>query len=213
LSYRKNYSKEEYAQLEENILKDGCRDPLVLWNNTLVDGHNRYGICSKHGIPFKTIEREFDSTEDSRVWIIQNQFGRWNLVPFVRAELALKLEEIFRQKANENKVKSAEVTNSLIKNRESIPPILAKPSLEKIETREEVAKAAGISHGNIDKVKKIVEKAPEEIKQKLRTGDISINQAHKVVSMVQNDDKKDEILKKAIEKIEELRCPRLKSWK
>jgi hypothetical protein len=208
LSYRKNYSEEEYSQLEENIQKDGCRDPLVLWNNTLVDGHNRYGICTKHGIPFKTIEREFDSTEDARVWIIQNQFGRRNLVPFVRAELALKLEEIFKQRAKENNITEAHSFKNLSKNEPLPLPNLANPTgnkieplsvdnqVNKIDTREEISKVSGISHGNIDKVKKIVEKAPEEIKQKLRSGDISINQAHKVVSMVQNDDKKDEISKK-----------------
>lgn len=30
---------EELAQLEANILADGCRDPLVAWGNVLVDGH------------------------------------------------------------------------------------------------------------------------------------------------------------------------------
>jgi hypothetical protein len=34
---------------------EGCRDALVLWD-VLVDGHNRYGICTKHGIAFKTIQ-------------------------------------------------------------------------------------------------------------------------------------------------------------
>lgn len=43
---------EEYAQLEANI--EGCRDPLVVWDGTLIDGHNRFEICSKLGLPFKT---------------------------------------------------------------------------------------------------------------------------------------------------------------
>lgn len=42
----------EYLQLEENLLADGCRDPLVVWRGTLVDGHNRYEICMRHRIPF-----------------------------------------------------------------------------------------------------------------------------------------------------------------
>jgi hypothetical protein len=190
----------------------------------LIDGYNRYGICSKHDIPFKTVEREFDSIDDACIWIIRNQFGRRNLVPYVRAELALKLEERLSKKGLENKSIAAKQNiekrqyDELANSVNHVLPKLAKPDLDsspkidKIDTREEISKVSGISHGNIDKVKKIVEKAPEEVKQKLRSGDISINQAHKVVSMVQNDDKKDEILKKAIEKIEELRCPRLKSW-
>ena len=29
--------KREYLQLEENLLTDGCRDPLIVWNGFLVD--------------------------------------------------------------------------------------------------------------------------------------------------------------------------------
>ena len=52
---------EERKGLEESILKEGCRDSLILWNNTLIDGHNRYEICTKHNIPFKTIQKDFKS--------------------------------------------------------------------------------------------------------------------------------------------------------
>ena len=50
-------TQEEYAQLEENILAEGCRDALILWKKgeeyILVDGHNRHSICSKHQRDFK----------------------------------------------------------------------------------------------------------------------------------------------------------------
>ena len=46
--------EEELAGLEQSILTDGCRDPLVIWNNTIIDGHHRYAICTKHSIPFNT---------------------------------------------------------------------------------------------------------------------------------------------------------------
>ncbi|MDX5584306.1 MAG: hypothetical protein QNK20_05165, partial [Aureibaculum sp.] len=45
-------SIEEFNQLEKNIISDGCRDPLVLWDDTIIDGHNRFEICNKHGIEF-----------------------------------------------------------------------------------------------------------------------------------------------------------------
>ena len=48
---------EELAQLEANILADGCRDPLVTWRGILIDGHNRFEICSRHGLEFQTVER------------------------------------------------------------------------------------------------------------------------------------------------------------
>ena len=39
----------EKAGLEESLLAEGCRDPFVTWRGTIVDGHNRYEICTRHG--------------------------------------------------------------------------------------------------------------------------------------------------------------------
>ncbi|MCL2158258.1 MAG: hypothetical protein FWH48_02500, partial [Oscillospiraceae bacterium] len=68
-----------YAQLEASLLENGCMHPLVLWNGILIDGHNRYEICTKHEIPFKTVEKEFESREEALIWIITTQVGRRNL--------------------------------------------------------------------------------------------------------------------------------------
>ena len=78
-------SDEEYAQLEKNILADGCRDPLVLWGQLLVDGHNRYAICTKHGLPFDTVQKEFASRDEALDWTDANQLGRRNLTPDQRS--------------------------------------------------------------------------------------------------------------------------------
>jgi 16S rRNA G966 N2-methylase RsmD len=92
---------EELQQLEANIIADGCRDPLVVWGETLVDGHNRLVICEKHGIQFRTSEARFADEDEACVWIIRNQFGRRNLAPFSRVELALALEPLLRKQAKE----------------------------------------------------------------------------------------------------------------
>ena len=70
-----------FTDLEESILKNGCRDALVLWQDILIDSYNRYTICKKHDIPFNTIEMEFDNREDVLIWIITNQVSRRNLTP------------------------------------------------------------------------------------------------------------------------------------
>ena len=60
---------EEYKQLEENLLADGCRDPIIVWNGTIIDGHNRYEICSRLNIPFNVVEKKFENKEDVIIWI------------------------------------------------------------------------------------------------------------------------------------------------
>ena len=74
---------DEYKQLEENILKEGkLLSPLIVWNNTLVDGHNRYAILQKHPeIYFSTMPLPFESREEVLAWICKNQLGRRNLSP------------------------------------------------------------------------------------------------------------------------------------
>ena len=62
--------KVTFALLEENLLENGIRDPLVLWNNILIDGYNRYSLSKKHAIPFTTVNKEFDSRDDVLIWII-----------------------------------------------------------------------------------------------------------------------------------------------
>lgn len=74
---------DEYDQLEQNLLDEGCRDPLVIWNDTILDGHNRFEICTKHGIDFKTTPAPVYilTEDDAEDWIDKNQLGRRNLHP------------------------------------------------------------------------------------------------------------------------------------
>ncbi|MDR2599740.1 MAG: hypothetical protein LBC73_05635 [Oscillospiraceae bacterium] len=74
--------EQSYAGLEANILKNGIRDSLVLWQGILIDGYNRYSIATKHNLPFNTITMEFNSREEVTIWIITNQIERRNLTPF-----------------------------------------------------------------------------------------------------------------------------------
>ena len=72
---------ETFRLLEENIIENGCRDALVLWGETLIDGHNRYSICTKHDIPFRTVNKDFGTREEALIWIISTQVSRRNLTP------------------------------------------------------------------------------------------------------------------------------------
>jgi len=71
----------EFCSLEENILVYGCMNPLVLWNDILIDGHNRYSIVTKHNLPFNTISLEFNSRDEVIAWMIRTQIDRRNLTP------------------------------------------------------------------------------------------------------------------------------------
>ena len=177
---------EEFKQLEENILKDGIRDPLVLWNGYLIDGHNRYQIAFKHGLEYKTIDKEFDSELDVKIWMVKNQFGRRNLEDFVKGELMKTLEDLEKQKGKDKQLQT-------LKQGVDIPVLSIIDKTEKHNTQKIVAEKLGWSTGKKAQFDVVVKKAPEEIKEKLRSGEVSINQVYK-------DIKKDEKKEIQIEK-------------
>lgn len=76
-------TEDEYQQLAENIISEGVvLMPLIVWNGTIVDGHNRYKIVQEHPeIIFTVHEKDFDNRYEALVWICNNQLGRRNLTP------------------------------------------------------------------------------------------------------------------------------------
>ena len=163
-------SNEEFKQLERNILEEGIRDPLVTWNGILVDGHNRYRIAQEYDIDFETVEKEFPDILTVKVWMIVNQFGRRNLNNYQRSVLALHLEGVYNEKAKE---KELERKTTFHKSEKS--------NLETVNSIKELGKVANVSHDTIARVKKIEANASPEIKAKVSTGQISINEAYKEI--------------------------------
>lgn len=75
------HSEHEKEELEKSILKDGCRDMIILWDNKIIDGHLRYEICKKHGKRYKVLDKtdDLNTREDVKDWMIRNQLARRNL--------------------------------------------------------------------------------------------------------------------------------------
>ena len=74
-------SEDEFSKLEENIVSDGeVREPLVVWRNTIIDGHHRWKIIQKHPeIPYKIKQMDFPDKWAAIVWMCRNQLGRRNI--------------------------------------------------------------------------------------------------------------------------------------
>lgn len=157
-------SEDEYNQLERNILQDGIREPLVMWGDTLIDGHNRLSIAQKHGLEYKTVSMDFGDDKAAKEWIILNQFGRRNINNYQRSVLALELKPIIAEKAKERQGERTDIVQK------------SAPSYGK--TRDELAAIAGVSHDTISKVEKIELSASEDVKAQVRSGEISVNQAY-----------------------------------
>jgi hypothetical protein len=152
-------TEEQKTELEKDIAKNGCLTPLVVWNNILIDGHHRYDICSKNGIPFDLTEMEFKDKLEAMEWIWSNQKNRRNLNKYELAQIALKFKPVIEAKAKKNQGKRNDLTS--VRSLTNVE----KENIKPIDTKKELAKIAGVSHDTIHKVEVIEEQAPEDIKR------------------------------------------------
>ena len=165
------------------------------WPCMLIDGHNRHEICTRNEVYFENVEIEFDSRDDAKIWIIKNQFGRRNLQPYTRTNLALLLEPLIAAKAKQNQGTRTDLCQKSDKGSEPI------------DTKKEVAKAANVSHDTVAKVK-IINKAVDagkvapEVVEKLRSGEVSINRVVKDVKEAATAERRSTQRKEAASKAE-----------
>lgn len=161
-------SDDEFAHLKQNILSDGCREPIVIWNDTIVDGHNRYKICNENNIPFQTVSMKFADRSEAMVWMLKNQLGRRNLTDFQRNEVALKYEKVIAEKMKE---KQSQNGRNQISNLRHIGSRPSEPlPIDKTSKRKELAKIAGTSEGSIQRSKLILEQGTQEQIDRARQG-------------------------------------------
>ena len=92
-------SPDEKGGLESDIKKHGCKDSIVVWNDTIIDGHNRYEICTRNNLPFATVDfsQKLRTREDVIDWMYSNQLSRRNLTDESRTYILGKQYE-FRKK-------------------------------------------------------------------------------------------------------------------
>ena len=221
--------EEDKTQLEESLIKDGCRDALVVWNGTLVDGHNRYRICQEHGIPFKTTEMNFQDRNECMLWMIKNQFGRRNLTKADRILLAQKQKPLLEKAAKEaqkeagktcgrgmteeiafvksdnsySETKKQKLGPQTTEEFEELIDVEDEPEVKQekkpVHVRDEIAKLAGVSSGTVAKFEQIQQKKPELIED-IRSRKTSIDNAYKTVKAEEKKQKQEAAIQEQIER-------------
>jgi len=161
---------EEFKQLEQNCLDEGIREKIITWNGFIIDGHNRYEIATRWNLEYETETKRFKDENEVKEWMINNQFGRRNLNKYQRSVLVLVLESVFSARAKEKELA-----------RKTTFQKSEKSNIETVNTVKELAKIANVSHDTIARVKVIEAKASDEIKAKLNTGEVHIDQAYQEI--------------------------------
>lgn len=163
-SYIRPLKDEEYEKLKESILIEGIRDPLVVWQGILLDGHHRYKIAQEHNLEYKIVEIELPNKEAVKEWIITNQLGRRNLTEQEASYYRGKLYSARKQNHGGQTPKKGSVQNAL-----------------SLRTAEQIGKEYGVSKDTVKRdeqfsqaVDKVAEEVGEEAKRAILSGQANI---------------------------------------
>lgn len=174
-------SGEEKKQLEDSLLKYGYKGaPIYIWNNYIVDGHNRYELCRKHNIEYPIEELLLGDNAtiiDVMEWMINTQLGRRNLPPQQRIAVVKKFEKKIKEQAKEkyDATVGRPIKGNCSPNGEELN------NLNKIHTDKELAKLAGVGTGTIARYNRVMNSNNEELKRKLLSDEVKINTAYEKI--------------------------------
>ncbi|MBS1507014.1 MAG: hypothetical protein JSS79_10245 [Bacteroidetes bacterium] len=185
---------EELNQLEENILLEGVRDPLIIWpvndGFVLVDGHNRFSICQKHKLDFPFRKVEFKSDDDARDWMIKNQLGRRNLTLEEQSHL-----RGLRYNAEKLQGKRSDLTSG-----QNDQKLSTETTAEALGKEYGVSPKTIVRDGEFAKGIEVIAKKNPELKKQVLKGETKISKSE-IQKLAKNPEKIDEVINKGSEKV------------
>lgn len=201
-------SKEDYQMLEQSLLQNGFMQHstrIQLWcppeeeendnaahpaKSYIIDGHNRYKICQKHNIDLPSWCFDwlcFDTKEEVKKYIYENQLARRNLTPIQKISIAERYRSIYEKQAKENQSlgggdrKSEDYQKSVESNLTQAVDKKRNPT-----TDEKLSKIAGIKTTTYKMGAKVLKSDNEDLKQRVLSGETSISAGYKELMMNRN---------------------------
>jgi ParB-like chromosome segregation protein Spo0J len=168
---------QEFDLLKAQIKAQGCLEAIAVWKTEegqriLLDGHNRYKICTDNNIQdVRTVNIRLASREHAKLWILEHQAGRRNLTDDQRAVVWNEIREQRSKVASEEGAAKARAAKAdSVKSTETMQP--------KRDTRAEVAKEARLSESMLRRAQKLKKHQPE-LYEKVRRGELTLRSVAK----------------------------------
>ena len=167
-------SAEQFSSLERDILESGCYAPIIVNEElVIVDGHNRFRICEKHGLPFRMLVFSFADLLEAKQWALETQRGRRNLSLWALGQIALKLKPELETAANAHQGRRTDLS------------VNSPKSHTPFDTRKEMAQAVGIGEQAMGRIARLSEDAPQALKDALERKEVSVNRGWKILKALQ----------------------------
>lgn len=172
-------TEEELSLLEQDLIRNGCQEPLSVWNGTILDGHNRYEICTRLKIPFSVQRVNLKNREEAIVWICVNQLGRHSIAEETRKYLIGKRYETEKILGAHNvaglnqHTKREGVANSLP---EAPFGLTASRTRERLAEEYHVSHATMLNYGHYSCALDFLSAIVPELTSKILSGEVRISQ-------------------------------------
>jgi ParB-like chromosome segregation protein Spo0J len=168
-------SEEEYNSVRQSIKENGQYYPIIVnQDGIILGGHHRYKICRELGTKVDYKVLNFEDNLREKLFVFESNLQRRQLNSFQKSQLVLKMKPILEKIAKQNMALAG-------KGDKYLTP------LGRVD--EEIAKRAGVSRETVRKVEKIIECVPAEHLDAVRSGEISINQAHWIILLTEQGKK------------------------
>ena len=174
---------DELQLLEEKLLAEGCRDPLVVWagENILLDGHNRLDICRRHGLDYEVAEVPLPDHRAAELWVRENQAARRNMTEDQRAINAAVIKDLLSQQAKEERARKGrslggDATPQQLEERKDRLEATSAPKRsgpERERSRTKAARMMDVSERQLRRAD-TVRRADPELAQRVVDKDISL---------------------------------------
>ena len=171
-------SAEELQQLEQNLIRDGCREPLCVWNNTILDGHNRYEICTRKQIPFMIQRIYLKNREEAIAWICANQLGRRNITDETRKYLIGKRYEMEKILGAHNAAGTNQHTKKEVSFKISTEPAFDETAFrtsERLGKEYHISYATVLKYGKYSHALDALSRIVPELVPKILSGEVKIS--------------------------------------
>lgn len=162
-------------------MANGCLTPIIVWDKTIVDGHNRYEICMKHGISFDVKEEHFNNEAEALLWITAQQLTRRNLTPVERVVQALKEKPTLKELGKAKQGFRSDLHHLVVDGSHN--------------TRHILAKMADVKPWLVGAIEYINAHGDESLQKQVLTGEISPSAAMEIIKGLEWK-KEDERLKR-----------------
>jgi ParB-like chromosome segregation protein Spo0J len=171
-------SEPDFASLKEDISEHGQRDPVIVFQNQILDGRNRYRACQELGIEAKTEEFVGD---DPVAFVVSKNLKRRHLNESQRASVAARLANLRDGQRADYALQSAgESPDGAGSSIELPAPV----------TQDAAAELLNVSVASVKRAAAVQKNGVPELSNAMARGDVSVAAAAEVAALPAEEQQK-----------------------